>query len=74
MWTTLVLTRSEQLESCKKKIEFKNLVVNNEKLVGKNINTVENAFDKYILEDSILGFLDFFKIKKFIFEVSKNLD
>ena len=57
-----------------KKIEFKNLVVNNEKLVGKNINTVENAFDKYILEDSILGFLDFFKIKKFIFEVSKNLD
>ena len=57
-----------------KKIEFKNLVVNNEKLVGKNINTVENAFDKYILEDSIIGFLDFFKIKKFIFEVSKNLD
>jgi hypothetical protein len=42
--------------------------------IGKNINTVENAFDKYILEDSIIGFLDFFKIKKFIFEVSKNLN
>ncbi len=57
-----------------KKIKFENLVVNKENFEGKNLNIVEDSFNKHVVQDSVLGFLDFFKIKKFVFEVYKNLE
>ena len=57
-----------------KKIKFDNLIVNGERLEGKSLNTVENLFNKYIIEDNVLGFLDFFKVKKFLSEASESLE
>jgi len=57
-----------------KKIKFDNLIVNKEKLQGRNLNLVEDSFDKYVIKENILGFLDFFKIKKFTKEVFENLE
>ena len=57
-----------------KKIKFDNLIVNGEKLAGRNLNTIENLFNKNIIEDNVLGFLDFFKVKNFLSEASENLE
>ena len=63
-----------KIKTMEKKIKFDNLVVNKEILEGKNLNIVEDLFNKHVIQDSALGFLDFFKIKKFAFEVYKNLE
>ncbi len=55
------------------KIKFKNLTVNNEKIVGRNLVVVENSFNQNVIKDNSLGFFDFFKIKKFIFEANQNI-
>tara|TARA_B100000945_G_scaffold208772_1_gene167969 strand:+ start:1405 stop:2874 length:1470 start_codon:yes stop_codon:yes gene_type:complete len=58
----------------KKEIKFENLTVNKEKMIGKNLNTIENLFNEHVIEDNILGFLDFFKIKKFSSKLSDAFD
>jgi len=57
-----------------KKIKFDNLFINEEKITGRNLNIVEDSFDQYVIKDGVLGFLDFFKIKKFAKEVFDNLE
>ena len=57
-----------------RKITFQNLVVNNENLSPENTKVVKNLLEEYVLKDSIFGFLEFFKIKKFAYEVSRNLE
>tara|TARA_Y100001970_G_scaffold95263_1_gene120057 strand:+ start:25322 stop:26791 length:1470 start_codon:yes stop_codon:yes gene_type:complete len=57
-----------------KKVRLDKLVVNEESLKGKNLNIVEDSFNKYVIQDEVFGFLDFFKIKKFIAEVYNNLE
>ncbi len=67
-------TTAGKINVLEKKIKFNNLVLNKEGLEGKNLNIVEDTFNKYIMEDDVLGFLDFFKIKQFVVEVFKNLE
>ena len=57
-----------------RKITFQNLVVNNETLSPENTKVVKNLLEEYVLKESIFGFLEFFKIKKFAYEVSRNLE
>ena len=49
-----------------KKIKFENIVFNKEKLGRKDINITENLFNENVIPENTLGFLDFFKIKKFV--------
>ena len=67
-------TTAGKINVLEKKIKFNNLVLNKEGVEGKNLNIVEDTFNKYIMEDDVLGFLDFFKIKQFVVEVFKNLE
>ena len=53
----------------KRDVKFNNLTVNNEKLNNSSINEVQESFKDYVIKESSLGFLNFFKIKKFL----KNL-
>ncbi len=55
------------------RLNLKNLTVNNEKIVGRNLVVVENSFNQNVIKDNSLGFFDFFKIKKFIFEANQNI-
>ena len=52
-----------------KKIKFKNIVINNnQKISKKDVLNIEKNFNQYVISDSILDLLDFFKIKKFVKE------
>ena len=62
-----------QINVMGKKIKFDNLIINKEKIENKSINAVENLFNQYVIQDSVWGFSDFFKIKKFVAEAYKYL-
>ena len=52
-----------------KKIKFQNIVINNnQKISKKAVLNIEKNFNQYVISDSILDLLDFFKIKKFVKE------
>ena len=57
-----------------KKIKFDDLIINRERLKNKNLNNTESLFNKYVIKDNVFGFLDFFKVKKFINETSETLE
>ena len=51
-------------------IKFKNIILNKrEKLNRKDIITLEKNFNKLVLDDGIFGITDFFKLKKFAYNV-----
>ena len=52
------------------KIKFKNIILNKrEKLDRKDIITLEKNFNQIVLDDGIFGITDFFKLKKFAYDV-----
>ena len=54
----------------KNKIRFKNIILNNrEKLDRKDISNIEKKFDKFVLDEGIIGVIDFFRLKKFTKEI-----
>ena len=54
----------------KNKIRFKNIILNNrEKLDKKDISNIEKKFDKFVLDEGIIGVIDFFRLKKFTKEI-----
>ncbi len=55
----------------KRDVKFNNLTVNNEKLNNSSINEVQESFKDYVIKESSLGFLNFFKIKKFLKNLSE---
>ena len=63
-----------KIDVIKKKIKFDNLIVNQGKLKSKNLSIVENSFNQQVINDNVLGFLDFFKIKKFVRDVYAGLE
>ena len=65
---------SGKITLIEKKIKFDNLIINNQKLEGKNLNLVEDSFNTHVIKDSVLGSLDFFKIKKFVREAHEILE
>jgi len=53
-----------------KKINFREVIKNNnERINNKEILIMEKAFNRYILDQGIMGLFDFFKIKKFAQEI-----
>ena len=70
----LSFSSSGKISTTNKKIKFDRLSLNNNQIVQRNINQIESVFDKTILDEGVFGFLDFFKIKKFIFETSSKLN
>ena len=65
---------SGKITLIEKKIKFDNLIINNQKLEGKNLNLVEDSFNTHVIKDGVLGSLDFFKIKKFVREANEILE
>ncbi len=54
----------------KNKIRFKNIILNNrEKLDRKDISNIEKKFNKFVLDEGIIGVIDFFRLKKFTKEI-----
>ena len=54
----------------KKRIRFKNVILNNrEKLDRKDILNIEKKFNQIVLNDGIIGIIDFFSLKKFTKEI-----
>ena len=52
------------------KIKFKNIILNKrEKLDRKDITNLETKFNQAVLDDGIFGITDFFKLKKFVYNV-----
>jgi len=67
--TSLLL--SGTIDLVKNKIKFKNVVIDNrEKLDRIDILNLEKKFNESVLDKSVLGILDFFKLKKFAKEIS----
>ena len=53
-----------------KKINFREVIKNNnERINNKEILIMEKAFNRYVLDQGIMGLFDFFKIKKFAQEI-----
>ena len=44
------------------------------KLKSKNLSVVENSFNQHVINDKVLGFLDFFRIKKFVRDIYAGLE
>ena len=61
-----------RIEVINKKIKFDSLTLNKETLDSKSLKNMEEIFEQYVIQDNVLGFLDYFKVKKFVFESSKN--
>ncbi len=54
----------------KNKIRFKNIILNNrEKLDKKDTLNIEKKFNQFVLNEGIIGIIDFFKLKKFTKEI-----
>ena len=54
----------------KNKIRFKNIILNNrQKLDRKDISNIEKKFDKFVLDEGVIGVIDFFRLKKFTKEI-----
>ena len=54
----------------KNKIRFKNVILNNrEKLDRKDILNIEKKFNQFVLNEGIIGIIDFFRLKKFTKEI-----
>ena len=54
----------------KKRIRFKNVILNNrEKLDRKDVLNIEKKFNKFVLNEGIIGIIDFFRLKKFTKEI-----
>ena len=54
----------------KKRIRFRNVILNNrEKLDRKDVLNIEKKFNKFVLNEGIIGIIDFFKLKKFTKEI-----
>ena len=54
----------------KKRIRFKNVILNNrEKLDRKDILNIEKKFNQFVLNEGIIGIIDFFRLKKFTKEI-----
>ncbi len=58
----------------KKEIIFEKLIYNNQIVNAADTKTVKDLIDIYVLNEGALGFLDFFKIKKFANESFKNIE
>ena len=58
----------------KNEIKFDRLTVNSNKLTAEQQKKVENLFNTQVINDNILGFMDFFNIKKFAKSVNEELD
>ena len=53
----------------KNKIKFIKIIRNNNEKVGRDeIAAIENAFNRLVINEGILGVFDFFKYKKFLQE------
>ena len=53
-----------------KKINLREIIKdNNERISNKEILIIEKSFNRYVLDQGIMGLFDFFKIKKFIQEI-----
>jgi len=53
-----------------RKANFREIIKNdNERISQKEILTIEKSFNRYVLNEGILGLFDFFKIKKFFQEI-----
>ena len=54
----------------KNKIRFKNIILNNrQKLDRKDVSNIEKKFDKFVLDEGVIGVIDFFRLKKFTKEI-----
>ena len=54
----------------KNKIRFKNIILNTrEKLDRKDVLNIEKNFNKFVLNEGVIGIIDFFKLKKFAQEI-----
>ena len=54
----------------KNRIRFKNVILNNrEKLDRKDILNIEKKFNQFVLNEGIIGIIDFFRLKKFTKEI-----
>ncbi len=61
-----------RIDLFKNQLRIKNAVVDGrEKLSKGDILNLEKNFNEFVLDDGVLGILDFFKIKKFSKEISK---
>ena len=58
----------------KKEIIFEKFIYNNQIVNAADTKTVKDLIDTYVLNEGALGFLDFFKIKKFANESFKNIE
>ena len=58
----------------KKEIIFEKLIYNNQIVNSADTKTVKDLIDIYVINEGALGFLDFFKIKKFANESFKNIE
>ena len=60
-----------RIDLIKNKIKFKNIVRDNREKLGRGDTlNLEKNFNEFVLNDGILGVLDFFKLKKFAKEIS----
>ena len=58
----------------KKEIIFEKLIYNNQIVNSADTKIVKDLIDIYVINEGALGFLDFFKIKKFANESFKNIE
>ena len=54
----------------KSKVRFKNIILNNRiKLDRKDILNIEKSFNQFVLNEGVIGIIDFFRLKKFAKEI-----
>ena len=64
------LSLQGKIEVEKKRIRFKNVILNNrEKLDRKDVLNIEKKFNQFVLNEGIIGIIDFFRLKKFTKEI-----
>ena len=51
-----------------KRVKFENLFINGENVKEKRLKNLEDVFNQNVINENILGFLEFFKMKKFVNE------